>query len=167
MLRLVTRRTSATSKQRFQYLPMFFLCLKIAPAVSVHKVKWDVNAPNFSGAMVEHESSSQSQVLLMASLCCVEARLLEADREEHLSPARTRAAVALSVKERSWNVAGRYGRLRPTDRQGSTWAVRERVYICLWESRVDAMAIFSLVHRVPLSCVATFLEKCEGIRARG
>lgn len=29
----------------------------------------------------------------------------------------------------------------------------ERVYICLWESRVDAMAIFSLVHRVlPVLC---------------
>lgn len=29
----------------------------------------------------------------------------------------------------------------------------ERVYICLWESRVDAMAIFSPVHRVlPVLC---------------
>lgn len=96
LLRLVTRSTSATFKQHFQYLPNFSLSLNIAPAVQVYKVKCDVNAPNFNGAIVEHESSSQSQVLLMASSCWVEARLLGTDREEHLS--HTRAAVALSVK---------------------------------------------------------------------
>lgn len=47
-LRFTIRSASAASKTAL-YVHVF-LCLKIAPAVRLYKVKWDANARNFGGA---------------------------------------------------------------------------------------------------------------------
>lgn len=112
-----------------------------------------------AGNFVERESSSQSQVLPNGFL------LLCVNSDNQRRPWRTsvpntqalcKAAVALSIKEgpgMSLAVTTIHDRDIEAGQCFSDVRAYERVYICLWESRVDAMAIFSLVHWVlPALC---------------
>lgn len=87
----------------------------------------------------------------MASFCCVEAQLLGADRGEHLPPAHKGSSRSVS-QGRPWNVAGRHGRSRSTDRQGGTWAMREHASVFTF--------VYGKVGLTPWLFLAWYTEFC-------
>lgn len=104
--------------------------------------------------LVERESSSWSQVPPNGFLLLCKLRSSE-QTVGNICPRHT-AAVAPSIEEGPGMLLAVATVHDGGIEAGQCFAdVRayERVYICLWESRVDAMAIFSPVHRVlPVLC---------------
>lgn len=106
--------------------------------------------------LVERESSSRSQVPPNGFLLlCVNSVHQSGPRGTSVpaTQALRTAAVALSIEEGPGMSPAVYDREIEAGQCFGDVRAYERVYICLWESRVDAMAIFSLVHRVlPVLC---------------